>query len=1783
MLKSLSVLLCCLCLTACVFSSGEQVDKPQEQLLVEKITTDAAENKDIRQINIHFNRDIALLGSVPTAQQVQAVKLSHSLNQQCQWRFIQLNILSCDLKTSLKYMTHYQVSIDDSFSALGKTLAEPASLTLSTPVPEMELQVERREKDFPISFMILGHKLLQVESHELQEVIKVVSPTNKRYSIKIERRKNDRYYEWIASIEQFPELPEHGKYKIVLQEGFRASEHQYALSKDVIIESFRYSDRTEFYGFVCPEEGYPYDYREIEIDENGILPCSPERIGLAFSPVVFDQLSGRSEYRSLDWIKGPKAISDYRRTHFEENIYRFHLTGDSDYLLNLSKLTINGQPQSHLPNIEFKTRPATPYWYLAKQQNSVVEADVNVAPVLLRRNVNPLKQRITSINSKDELQRFLNGELTAIVEDMIETDEVKRDKAPQSIEFQKYLSSNSGLVHIEFSGRSLAHFLRHDFEDRTESNVFNSASHNIAIWNGLELVVQTIDWDANPIRNAEISLVCEGLASPRTIGHTNQNGVLMLNQTEWQSHYQLSLNRNSECWLWSDNSGQTSAIKLAAPSLRLKHKVKAQAWSTQPLYKLGDKVDIGFIARYRSEKGLVPLTSLDNYQLLLSKPNGKKIPLSFGELSNMGFAATSLELEGDYSQGFYDIVLKDASGLQQDIGSFIVTEFTPPEFDLKVNMPGVALKGEPLSIDVTHRRMNGTALKQAKANVHFELSRKWREPNSWPSDYDYIGYGAFKNNKNGKEKGGQYNIELDDDGGTSIKLERFESTVPYAKLRINTEVIAQDGSSLKDIRDISYFSRTHYIGTRYDKKQQKLELIGIDYQGKKLTDIPVVVSVYRDPVERGEPPILVKTCRLSGLPASCPIEQEHETLDVVIESGHEQYRWKRNVYSNTPRKPRPSELKSAIKLSVKNEGSIVSGQPIKVILNSPYSGIVNLILHTGSVKKVWQQSVGEGINTIDLVADDTWIPSAKLYASVPVPRKTASQVIIGQLERLAKTDELESYHLSQLGAQRLLTDDVTITVKSAITTPKTRLTIDSQAVEAGQRINITVEADQPSESQLWLLNDALLSYFPYAMNDYDFKSKVFKGLRYEYPMSKSDLSDELAITSLIAGIRDSNIESPMLAGMSGMLSDGKTSSKTRFKPKPPLSNSFASLKAKDKDQFVQSKMLQRLELKAGEPQTISVQLPQLVGRWKVVALTATKLTSSLATLDITTKRPVEYFVDAPTDVYQMDLSQLAVTAINQQEKQIEDTLSLWDGDVLIGEKKLRLAAEEQRRVVFDMPTLATGDHLLRVTSELDSDYVNYHQVSVAPPIYQQRQQWLVKPSQSQQIIKPSAAIEGSISLNYQSLANQAIDWRALASYNQSYPYQCWEQTISRALSYQSNPLASEAWPKGKEILRNEIASRKLSRGNISYFEGMKSDKFLLAYTYLVNAWMKDGLSTKLPAVDSYGGLKDSFDVRYETPNKLERSMALLALATRGDITLDDALKQRQDIGFSGPFANVLQALALKTLGADKALYLDNLSAANDNTYLDESTNTYNDTAQQCFAALVYEQGSVEREQLTSRVIAKQQQLGHFGSTFANGVCSYLLKDQGVKENAQPKSLKFTQAGNQLQYQLPEQQAHWLTMEYQLPLTEVTAQNAGLDLKRQRFVRVDGKWQLINSNTDLRVGDLVKTTLSIGSAIPRTHLAITDDVAGGLEVISPWLQNVFYKDSSSREWKSNNHIDIQDGRVTWYLLDLQDKDSYSYYSRVRHVGEFQTGPAIAEAMYRTDVKSRTSSSRVVINE
>ena len=113
-------------------------------------------------------------------------------------------------------------------------------------------------------------------------------------------------------------------------------------------------------------------------------------------------------------------------------------------------------------------------------------------------------------------------------------------------------------------------------------------------------------------------------------------------------------------------------------------------------------------------------------------------------------------------------------------------------------------------------------------------------------------------------------------------------------------------------------------------------------------------------------------------------------------------------------------------------------------------------------------------------------------------------------------------------------------------------------------------------------------------------------------------------------------------------------------------------------------------------------------------------------------------------------------------------------------------------------------------------------------------------------------------------------------------------------------------------------------------------------------------------------------------------------------------------------------------------------------------------------------------------------------------------------------------------------------------------------------------------------DIVKTTITINSPIERKHIAITDSIAAGFEAINPALGNQRYIEELGRDWHSHTRIEIREGKAYWYLRHLEKGErKISYYSRVKHVGEFNIAPAKVEAMYRSDVFGLTNARTISV--
>jgi uncharacterized protein YfaS (alpha-2-macroglobulin family) len=1440
--------------------------------------------------------------------------------------------------------------------------------------------------------------------------------------------------------------------------------------------------------------------------------------------------------------------------------------------------------------LTFVTQPSTAQWYFDDSFGTVIEPDMQGSPKILRRNVELMQQQVTPIKTANELLAFLNGTAKSVTSNLAPSAHTINSLKEQALDFRKHLSDKKGLVHYQLSGHSADDFLSDKTVIKSRRFMAQTADYNVAIWHQQDLVLQFYDWQAKPLTDVSAVLVCEGQDSPHFIGKSGPEGVLWLSAQKWATLYQKS--NAKECWVWSNKNNNFAAIKLPPAVSAIKHSVNAFAWSSQPIYQPGDVVNIGLIARSRSEDGLKPLSQsqLNDYKVeLVNLYQNKAISLTFETISPNGIAHISHSLADDALMGNYSIRITHLStGDTQSIGRFVVAEFTPPRFEQKIKTPYKVKLNEPLIADIVATRMNGVALKHATVKINTRVTRYYGTPDNWPDDYEFSSWEDFYNNKNDTEKLARIEAKLDDKGQFQFNSAPLKSTVPFGRIEISSEVISDDGESQYDRSEVLYFSRSHFIGTKFDKKSQQLTVIAIDENGSEITQLPVNIAINIKSSDKDIADKHVKTCQLTQLPNTCLIDLKDKKLNLVISSGKEQYKWHRDVDTTETNNHNYSEIKyaeikEAFKLTSKQQQYLV-GDKIQLNLSSNIAGKASFILQAGTVQKIWHQDIDVGSNVIEIEANPSLLPYARVYASLAVDRELANANLEQDLLNNAKDSSmyLSAWDLKAiLGSQRWLKSEVKIAIQPKKTRPKIQLSSSDNNVLAGSEISLSITSDQPADSQIWLVNEALLPLMRVKDDDFDYYKKLYSTYSFEGELAFDVLSKHLILQSIFGGDNDTQLYKTVAQARNRIASGNSISFGM-----PSADMGGNSNKKLD---FSQSVWLDTVQLKAGVTKTIKLKLPQLIGKWRVFALTATPQTMALDSTSITTVRDIEYFLDAPKTVFDSDQSEFAVTTINRSKSAINDKLTLWLGKQEIQQIDINLAAGEYARKSVSLPILTGGNYDLILTSELQPSFAAHQKLKVVSGLQVKTNTWLVNKEDDQLIKQPAYFVNNSLSLSTMKAGVNAPDWHALSEFNQDYAHQCWEQTISRAVSFQFNPVSNKQWPLGEKELNHLMSQQHKYQSYYnmySYFPETQADPFLTAYTYLASKWLANSstpLNTDRKKAQEilFKMLEDNELSRYLNVSIQAQSMALLALAENNDIDLEQALTIRQKLGTSSTQSALFQALALKALGANPSLYLADLKSTMQQGYKDTQLGIFNQNSDKCLAILAFDNSDVEGSSLLSEVLLEQQQKGHFGTTFANAICSFALKDHEMT-TAEFETVDFDINNSIIRYHTNSSENHWLKMTYQQNFSDITAVSSGVAITRKRYVKREDTWQLVKQNDQLRVGELVKTTIIINSPTTREHIALTDPVPGGVEAINPALGNQSYISELGQDWRSHTQLEIRNGKVYWYLRNLAKGDTkLSYYSRVKHQGNYHIAPAQIEAMYRSDVYGSTPASKTKI--
>ncbi len=1861
-IRILGVCLICVYISSCQqWSSAhnkQQANTNDLPLHIVDIRTDVTNTRQINQIIFEFNQNVAIAGDVPTNDQLSAIEMSHNLAKLCHWRFATLNALTCELTESLAHFTHYHVNITSEFRALNKSLNKDknTSFEILTAFPANQLSpnIFETEHFFPTRFSIYkGQADADFIDHIANNLV-LKSPSGNYLSKWLTVRQTNSSAGHLAleitlpdtlSIKHSENRLENGRYQIVLPAGFRpktADGWQYRrLNKEWVLSEFTYHNDFVFYGLECTlNEAQGLDTFSQRLRSNATsFDCRPESIAMGFSRPLARN-TDNSNIHTDNWISGPRFEIQEVNANASKNIftYRLKLQGESEYSFDLSKLrSSNNQPLKSPNTLALITQPSTPLWYLKDPDFVTVDASAvedslaSRMPIVVRRNAADMQQSMLNIDSPQALLNYINNKAKQSLPENTRpfpgTAKTKSWEAEQDIAFADMLKRPSGLVAITLKGTKHNQYnLRSAPDKALESEkaelMVNAAAFNLLVWQSEELLVQAIDWDANRLANVEMFAICEGFTEIFPLGNTNNDGILHIKQASWL--LEASSGSREQCWLWAQRYAkstssdlttlQSAAIKLStiwpyrylqttsSSNLTLNH-VEAYTWTTQPLHKPGDLVNIGFFGREQGPNGLQPISEFNDFKFTLIDENGDTFTtVDFDPLSPMGFARAQFTLSSDTRVGTYFVTMSQADFSPKTVGYIVVEEFIAPEFEQVLTAPEVAYKHDEIELEIRASRLNGAPLIDAKVKVHQEYRPRYNSLEDWPQNFDFsswLEYTIFDENRH-EDNFQALSLEqketvdknrrpetlaLNDKGYLRYVSPPLTATFPIAQYDITSEVTADDGETQASTRSILYLSREHYIGTRVTSAQannlkrgenSQLQLIAVSKKGKPIKELAVKVAFYdRQPDAKDR--TLLGICEVSYLPNTCTLPEFEGELVADITSGKQEYLSYRSTWQS--RDPK-IDIQPIFKIDSEVK-TANSGDTVVLNLTSQYAGKATLSLWSGTLKKVWLQFVNKGENSISFTTENSWQPSMTIRVALPLTR-VQTQAHIDDLLDATNNSMQREYTNNNLNQLRILNDDIQILLTPSLSKPEIKLNVSKNSALPSSEIEISVSADQHVETHLWLVNAALwnTSFMQVAENDFDYSTSLFSQQAFQDNIRYQALNQSLLMPSLLDQLRQRDQENMLYSPRSrsgGIEMDSMAATGSK------LNASGLNVNAAD---FVQSKWLGQLTLSANRAQSIAIKLPQLIGRWKIVALSANQYQTQVTSKDITTASDVEYFVDAPAAIIQSDQANMAITLHNRSNQVITDTLTLWINDKQQQEINVNLAANSYTRHQLPLPALSLGQNIMNITSRHLPDFATQHKVLVLPAHINKTSTWLVDDiAKTHNIAMPPSLLKDSLSLSVIPSGQSLPNWSALGTYNKDYSHQYWEQALSRAVSLSYNPQATKIWPQANESLQKEINRlHKLSyeNGLYSYFAQGPGDKFLTAYTYLVHSWLAGkainiplAMENKTPSIKltAYAMLDD------KSTDQLAKSMALYALASNSDIDLAEAISLRQQIGtvidHQAQQASLLQALALKQLGAEPALYQDTLDSFAKQGYLDSNTSLFNESSYQCFAAMLYAPKSAEYAALTKEAVDAQLPLGHFGSTIANAVCSKLFSAAPANEQNESISLPYTQVDAMLTYQYAPN-PHWATLQYKQKLETVEATANGLHIQRTLWRKHNDEWLLITDATRVNIGDLVKVEIKLQSPKTRQHVAISDATAGALEAIYPNQNTFLYLQEHSETWFDDGNIAIKDGKVTWYKPNLAEGETtFTYFGRVRHNGVFSLPPATAEAMYREDVNAQTA--------
>ena len=978
-------------------------------------------------------------------------------------------------------------------------------------------------------------------------------------------------------------------------------------------------------------------------------------------------------------------------------------------------------------------------------------------------------------------------------------------------------------------------------------------------------------------------------------------GEMMLMPLQYQ--FELNVFRASNYTVWSRTEKQYGHI---------------HAWgmTAQGVYRAGDTMQYKFYIRDQNNDTYVPAPQ-NTYKLELLDPAGKTVhEITDITLSEFGSYSGEYPIPANAAMGWYQFKL--TGDFSTDYSWFplrvLVTDFVPSPFKVDNTINGDLFRaGDEIEVTSNARLHSGGPYTDAETRVSVALEAAFFSPtHPVAKRFRFDSY---------KETWWKTVFQSIDDSGDEGEIQhRFRlpaEDIVYGRLTAESAVRDDRGKYITARSSADYFGVDRLVGLHYKWLYQQGQPGGIDYlvvdqHGEPVSGHQVSIEIERQQIKKAkvkaagnayldnyiEEWLAESTCNgTSKTEASvCTFTPEYSgiyriTATVTDTQGqsHSTTGWACVTGSSRVVWREPSDNSLTI-IPEKDEYRL--GEQARYLVKNPYPGAKALIsIERYGVLKAWTQELEGSAPVIEIDMEKNLAPGFYLSVLVVSPRVETPPPGLGELDLGKPTFKIGYVSTSVVDPNKQVM--VSISTDTEVYKPRDTVnaTIQTAFKHGSDTEDVEIAAVVLDEAVLDLIEDGKAYFDPY------------KGFN---KLDGLDLRNYNLLTRLIG--RQKFAQKGANPGGGG----GATISlRSLFKY---VSYWNPSLKPDDNGQA-----------------TIKFKLPDNLTGWRILALAVTPTDRmGLGDTGIKVNRPTEIRPLMPNQVTEGDTFQAGFSVMNRsdQTRQIGVTLSV-DGPIqspATSKQSLSLAPYKRASVYIPVTTsrLATGEQAkpdsvqftATATDNLDADRIQ-HKL----PVYRKRSLKTVAQhgvtdgqSVSQTLHIPDGIHTDTGAVSATLSPTLIGNLEGAFRYMRDYPYNCWEQILSKGVmasyyqqlqGYLPDTLEWETSQALPEKTLKLAADYQADNGGMAYHKPLDQYvcPYLSAYTALAFNWLREHnqpapevVEAKLHAYLERLLRRDIFPTNYSrSVVSTVRAMALAALSEHGKVSLQDLQRYRSHV------------------------------------------------------------------------------------------------------------------------------------------------------------------------------------------------------------------------------------------------------------------------------------------------